>query len=336
MDAEQDLVKKLEEMMAKMMERLMAPILKRLQKIEGKQIVETGEEDEDFIFDEKDHEDYLKKKEAEVRKKESEAEKKAKKREVQDISDEVEKMKTILRKSQGVEEYMLDIDELCPFPNVQLPQKFKMPKMDVFDGSGNPRNHLKQYILAMKPMGLSEKQIVHCFPRTLNGDAMNWYLSLNNAKTRDWKELAMEFVHHYNYNVQLDVTLRDLETTKQKSSETFSEFLTRWRAKAVKMPNHPTEKDQVRMIVKNLLPAFGRPLMPIPLKTFEDLYDAGIQVEDGMDSGLIDKNDGKKRAYGFGSSSASNGSKSNEVNAVNPRSGPRQFFPLGVSLSTAL
>jgi len=62
---------------------------------------------------------------------------------VQDISDEVEKMKTILRKSQGVEEYMLDMDELCPFPNVQLPLKFKMPKMDVFDGIGNPRNHLK-------------------------------------------------------------------------------------------------------------------------------------------------------------------------------------------------
>ncbi|KAK9291449.1 hypothetical protein L1049_019397 [Liquidambar formosana] len=61
------------------------------------------------------------------------------------------------------------------------------------------------------------------------------------------------------------------------------------------------------MIVKNLRPTFGRPLMPRPLKTFEDLYDAGIQVEDGMDSGLIDKNDGKKHAYGFGSSSASNG-----------------------------
>jgi len=53
MDVEQDLVKKLEEMMAKMMEKSMAPILKRLQKIEvnqGKQTVETGEEDEDLFL----------------------------------------------------------------------------------------------------------------------------------------------------------------------------------------------------------------------------------------------------------------------------------------------
>lgn len=228
------------------------------------------------------------------------------------------------------------MDKLCPFPDVQLLPEFKMPKMDMFDGTGNPCNHLKQYILAMKPIGLFKEQIVHCFPRTLNGDAMNWYLSLDIAKTRDWKELAMEFVHHYNYNAQLDVTLRDLETTKQKSNETFSEFLMKWRAKAVKMPNRPTEKDQVRMIVKNLPPVFGRPLMPIPLRTFEDLYDASIQVEDGMDSGLIDKNDGKRRIYGSGSSSASNRNKANEVNAVNPRSGPREFSSLGVSLSIAL
>lgn len=52
-------------------------------------------------------------------------------------------------------------------------------------------------------MGLFKEQIVHCFPRTLAGDAMNRYLFLDNAKTRDWKELAKEFVHHYNYNVQL-------------------------------------------------------------------------------------------------------------------------------------
>nr|POE97014.1 hypothetical protein CFP56_46334 [Quercus suber] len=36
------------------------------------------------------------------------------------------------------------LEGLCPFPDVQLPPKFKMPKMDSFDGIGNPKYHLNQ------------------------------------------------------------------------------------------------------------------------------------------------------------------------------------------------
>ena len=52
------------------------------------------------------------------------------------------------------------------------------------------------------------------------------------------------------------------------------------------MPNRPSEKDQVRMIMKNILPTYGGQLAPIPLKIFVDLYDAGVQVEDAINSGL--------------------------------------------------
>ena len=67
---------------------------------------------------------------------------------------------------------MLDIEGLCPFPNVQLPPKFKMSMMDSFNGTGNLKNHLKQCVLAMKPLGLTKEQIILCFPRTLSGVAL--------------------------------------------------------------------------------------------------------------------------------------------------------------------
>ena len=53
------------------------------------------------------------------------------------------------------------------------------------------------------------------------------------------------FVAQYNYNTQLDVTLRDLETTRQNVSETFVDFLSRWKGKASKMTNRPTKMEQV-------------------------------------------------------------------------------------------
>ena len=70
-----------------------------------------------------------------------------------------------------------------------------------------------------------------------------------------------------------------------------SHFLMKGRRKASKMPNCPSEKDQVRMVMKNVLPTYGLQLAPIPMKTFVDLYDVGIQVDDTINSGLIEKSD---------------------------------------------
>ena len=44
----------------------------------------------------------------------------------------------------------------------------------------------------------------------------------------------------------IDVTLRDLETTKQGAGETFFEYMTRWKNKAFRMANKPNEKDQTK------------------------------------------------------------------------------------------
>ena len=78
----------------------------------------------------------------------------------------------------------------------------------------------------MKLLGLTKKQIILCFPQTLSGVALQWYLSLEKAKMNDWNKMAKTFVQQ-SYNIQLDVSLKDLETTKQLSNESFSNFLMR-------------------------------------------------------------------------------------------------------------
>ena len=155
--SDQDILKKMEEMMA----RMTAPIIERLHHLEGaqgkKKKVVQEPQDEDSIFDE----DYFEEKEAKINK---EPKKKEKSKETKEMSQEIEKMKGMLKRSQGMEDYMPDIEGSCQFPDVQLPSNFKMPKMDSFDGTGNPKNHLKRYVLAMKPIGLTKKQNILCFP----------------------------------------------------------------------------------------------------------------------------------------------------------------------------
>ena len=88
---------------------------------------------------------------------------------------------------------------------------------------------------------------------SLTGNASRWYYNLDPSRTKVWNELGKLFVDQFIFNIVIDMTLRDLKTTKQGFNETFFEHMTRWKNKVSRMVNRPNEKDQINMIIKNLL-----------------------------------------------------------------------------------
>ena len=87
----------------------------------------------------------------------------------------------------------------------------------------------------------------------------------------------------------IDVTLSDLEMTRQIDNETFSEFLVRWRAKASKMINRLDEKDQVNIVMKGLLPIYYNRMFASPIMDFEQLCNSGMRIENAIDNGNLTK-----------------------------------------------
>ena len=83
----------------------------------------------------------------------------------------------------------------------------------------------------------------------------------------------------------IDVTLRDLETTKQGFNETFSEYMMRWKNKISRMVNRPNEKDQINMIIKNLLLAYNNRLLSSYINSFSELCDCDTRIEDDINTG---------------------------------------------------
>ena len=63
------------------------------------------------------------------------------------------------------------------------------------------------------------------FPLSLIGGASMWYYSPNPSKTKVWTVLVDLFVDQFIFNTMIDVTLRDLKTTKQGVGETFSDYI---------------------------------------------------------------------------------------------------------------
>ena len=68
--------------------------------------------------------------------------------------------------------------------------------------------------------------------------------------------------------------------TKQRYGETFADFLIRWRNKASLLKDRPSERDQVRIVVKNVRPNIARILKGMNPQTFQKLYDDGICIEE--------------------------------------------------------
>ena len=151
-------------------------------------------------------------------------------------------MEETIRRACKMEELM-DYDSFSLFSNARLPPKFKMPNLDKFDGIGCPKSHLKMYMRAMQPLGATKEVLAHMFQNTLTGATLRWFLNLDDARARSWEDIYREFHKQYKYNIEVDITRRDLETTKQEPKEFFSTFITKWTAKAAQMISRLSEEE---------------------------------------------------------------------------------------------
>ena len=83
--------------------------------------------------------------------------------------------------------------------------------------------------------------------------------------------------------------------------ETFSEYMTRWKTKASRMVNRPNEKDQINMIIKNLLLIYNSRLLLLPISSFGEQCDCGTRIYDAFNNGQLEKGESKppiKKTYG--------------------------------------
>ena len=157
---------------------------------------------------------------------------------------------------------------------------------------------------AMQPLGDTEKKLTQMFQNTLIGAALRWFLNMEDNGAQNQEDICREFYNQYKYNIEMDVTRRDLETTKQEPKESFSTFIIKWRSKAAQMINRPNEEKQLNMVVKNLLPVYHKYFFAQYFPNFKALIAAITQIEDAINNEIIKNEDEPKFKRNFGSSSS--------------------------------
>ena len=158
------------------------------------------------------------------------------------LKERLDQMEQLFQKFRWKEDAM-NLHSLSLFLQVRAPPKFKMPILDKFNGTGCLKAHLKMYIRALQPLAATEELLAQMFQNTLTRAVLHWFLNLEDSRIATWEDIANEFYKQYKYNIEVDITRRDLETTKQKPKESFLTFITRWRSKAAQMTNRPNEEE---------------------------------------------------------------------------------------------
>ncbi|XP_027169433.1 uncharacterized protein LOC113769160 [Coffea eugenioides] len=168
-----------------------------------------------------------------------------------DLLRRLDRFDDFMKKNQGLSRHGgLDYDELCLFPDIQLPLGFKTPKFSKYDGTGNPKTHLKMFANKLgKPVD-DENLPMRLFPESLEGDALDWYSNLKSGEVKTWLDLSTAFVKQYEFNCELAPTRTTLEGTKRKPSEDHKTYAKRWRKLAAKVEPPMIEEEIVRTFIK--------------------------------------------------------------------------------------
>ncbi|KAI4312336.1 hypothetical protein MLD38_037153 [Melastoma candidum] len=130
-------------------------------------------------------------------------------------------------------------------PQIQVPPKFKMPEFEKFRGNGCPELHLKHFCHKMAVYPVDDKFRIAMFQESLAESALHWYYTKDVSQYTTFKELALDFLNYYSFNVEMAPTISDLRKLRRYRSEDIKQFAYRFREMASQIKPALKEKELI-------------------------------------------------------------------------------------------
>ncbi|PKI56143.1 hypothetical protein CRG98_023461 [Punica granatum] len=79
---------------------------------------------------------------------------------------------------------------------MRLPPKFKVPEFKTYEGTMDPRHHLRHYRGKMLQYWEYKEFVIHSFQDSLSGSALDWFMSLKAEDIPTWEDLSRKGVYY--------------------------------------------------------------------------------------------------------------------------------------------
>ncbi|XP_020674420.1 uncharacterized protein LOC110093776 [Dendrobium catenatum] len=186
-----------------------------------------------------------------------------------------------------------------PYPEefdlVQYPKGFVAPSFELFDGVGNPHQHLAHFRAGSCNVGGSDALLFRQFVSSLFGVAFDWYAELLNGSVKTFIELEFLFVKRF-AGAQHHIIVGDLVVERQKPNEGLVDYILRWRNLSLKYEPQLQEQHVIEILLRNIHGPIALILKGFTIWTFEKLLSkaSSLQSEASQLSFLRDNSNGGK------------------------------------------
>ncbi|PKI42829.1 hypothetical protein CRG98_036780 [Punica granatum] len=104
---------------------------------------------------------------------------------------------TIKALQEGGSRFDYDDGDWNPFLGMRLSQKIKIPDFQRYDGTQDPRHHLRHYQSKMLQYYDYEEFVIQTFQDSLMRSALDWFMILKAADIPTWPDLSQKFLDQY-------------------------------------------------------------------------------------------------------------------------------------------
>ena len=111
----------------------------------------------------------------------------------------MEELKDSMRRANHVDDLIHRIDSpfIVSITSHPLPSKFKMPTLNSYDGTCDPRNHIATFKTTMHLQGVLNENMFSAFPTILKGPTRVWFSKLPPNTITSFQELSKLFDNNF-------------------------------------------------------------------------------------------------------------------------------------------
>ena len=142
------------------------------------------------------------------------------------------------------------------------------------------------------------KLLIYYFQDNLTRIVAQWYLKLDRAHIRSWKDLARAFLTQHKHATDFTPDRLSFQTMKKKYSESFQDYAQRWRTVATEV-QPPLIETEITVLFLNTLqePYYDR-LMHAATRSFVNMVKAGNLVDHAIKNCKIDLGENSSKPKG--------------------------------------
>jgi hypothetical protein len=86
---------------------------------------------------------------------------------------------------------------------IVIPQKFKVPTFDKYNGSSFPETHLQAFVRKISAYTMDQKLWMYFFQDSLSGGSLECYTKLRSSDIKSWQDLGDAFFKQYQFNADM-------------------------------------------------------------------------------------------------------------------------------------